>query len=286
MLWVLDTFMEGRNEPLKHTILIEDAIRAQGHDLITTSYVPFSETIDLDLPDPQALAICYGTVGMIRQMRTKYPGLRPGGFWESSNFSVKYCEALYGEWMLNYHTHLDGVDEIAMSEMEDRLPALVEKHGPLFVRPNFVGKAFTGSLIGTERYSVKSFLGYIDAYSDRAGVRAISEQDSVMVRKPVDILGEYRFVCTPGEIIAASQYRYDRKLDERSDIHPRAWAYAETFLREWVGPDLVYVMDVAVLEDETARIIEFNNFSNCGLYACDRMRVVERVSAICEEMFE
>jgi hypothetical protein len=156
------------------------------------------------------------------------------------------------------------------------------------VRPNGVGKAFSGSVVGTERYPVRSFLAYIDAYSEERYAN-----ETFHVRRPVDILGEYRFVCGSGGyvdygqpgIITASQYRYQRVHDERIDVHPAAERLALKFLSEHKGPDVVFVMDIAVLEDETAKIIEFNNFSNCGLYACSRHKVVERVSQVIAEMY-
>ena len=40
----------------------------------------------------------------------------------------------------------------------------------------------------------------------------------------------------------------------------------------------MYVCDVALLPDDTAKVIELNAFSSSGLYACDTYKIVEAVS--------
>jgi hypothetical protein len=259
--WIVDTYMESRNEYMHDTILMEDAVRQSGYPLISTQYIPHSNETSVVLDNPTMIAIGYGTIGFLRQLKDKYPELKPGGFFESPEFSTTYAESTYGNQMLNSLTHLNEADSFPLNQMPSILPELVKKHGPLFVRPNGVGKAFSGTVVGGN-YSVENFLGYIDAYSDhKTGIRAHAPDETFHVRKPIDILGEYRFVCGDNKIIASSQYRYKRVLDKRIDIHPIAYEFATKFVTNNVGPDKVYVMDVAVLEnDNSARIIEFNNF--------------------------
>jgi hypothetical protein len=282
--WIIDEFMERREDFLQHTVLMTDAVQQLGLNLIRTPYVPFSEETKLELPDPGMRAICYGTIGLLRQIRKKYPNLRPGGFYESPRFSVTYSSVAYGRYMLNSHTRLDDVDSFPLSQIREVLPGLIAKHGPLFVRPNGVGKAFSGTVVGGS-YSLESFLGYLEAMLDGPkGIGGRVELDeSFMVRKPVKIKGEYRFVCARNEIIAGSQYRWENRLDIRSDIHPMAQVFAQRMVNEFEGPDRVYVMDIAVSEeDHWGYVVEFNNFSNSGLYACDRLKVVQRVTEICQ----
>jgi len=277
--WIVDTLMEDLRYSPPGTVQISDAARDLGHTVIDTKYTPFSEESSVELDDPEGLACGYGTIGFLRLLRKKYPRLRPGGFFENHRFSVSYGESRYGGYMLNARTRLDEVDSFPASQMPELLPGLVDKYGPLFVRPNEVGKLFSGSRVGTHSFPVHHFLSYVESITHG------HPDELVQVRKFVDILGEYRFVCATdgyGSIIASSQYRYEDVHDERVDVHPAAAKLAKTFLTEGQGPDLVYVMDIAVLPDETAKIIEFNNFSNCGLYACNRHAVVEQVSALIE----
>ena len=282
--WIVDTYMDDLRGLTPGTLSMSDVIRGLGYPLVETKYIPLSDHGSVEGFAPDALACGYGTIGFLRQLREKYPDLRPGGFFERPEFSVVYSETRYPRLMLNAANRIDDEDSFPIGEMDERLPVLIEDWGPLFVRPNGVGKAFSGTLVGTERYSVHDFLGYVGAYfGDYLDDRYKGE--FVHVRKPVDILGEYRFVCKRGAVISASQYRYQNVHDVRIDVHPAALALAEKFVVDHNGPDLVYVMDITVLHDESAKIIEFNNFSNSGLYACDRTKIVEEVSQVCSEMY-
>lgn len=279
--WIIDTLMEDRNDHLRNTTLMVDAVNQLGLNPIRARYIPFSEDTDLVLDDPVMPAIYYGCIGLGRQIRRKYPGLKPGGFWESSKFSVGSCSVAYGGHMLNASTRLDEPDSFTLSQMAERLPDLVARYGPLFVRPDGGNKAFTGSVVGGN-YSVENFLRYVGSITE--GDSHVDPHAAVIVRKPAMIQGEYRFVCSRGEIITGSQYRWDNRLDIRSDVHPMAQVYAERIVNEFEGPDLVYVMDIAICEDHYGKIVEFNNFSNSGLYACDRLKVVKRVTEICQSI--
>ena len=46
---------------------------------------------------------------------------------------------------------------------------------------------------------------------------------------------------------------------------------------EWQA-DRVYVCDIALLDNDVAKVIELNAFSSSGLYACDTLKIVEAVS--------
>ena len=261
--WVIDEFMEDRNSFLQGTILLEDAVQLLGYDLIRTKYIPFSEKSEVNLPEGLTKVIAHGTIGFLRLFQKKYPNLNPGGFYETPKFSTQHCLDTYKDLMLNYKgTVPNGV--FPRKDMPNILPFLIEKYGPLHVRPNGVGKSFTGSVVGTHTFPVNSF--------------SKDENEMIFCSSVVDILGEYRFVCSDSEIISGSQYRYERKLDQRKDIHPAAQRFVKEFVSNNIGPDSVYVIDVAVLEDESAKIIEFNNFSNCGLYMCDRVKIVETIT--------
>jgi hypothetical protein len=261
--------MEEREDFLTNTILLSDAIKQLGLPLIEADYIPFSETSSVDIP-PNTFALSHGQIGFVRRFREKYPNIVPGGFYENRRFSVSHALDMYKGWMLNYDNAVPG-SPFKFKDINEALPKLVAEHSYLHVRPDGVGKSFTGSLVGTHTFPVNSFLGYIEAFKP-------AEDELVHVSYPKDILGEYRFVIVGNQVVTGSQYRYQNKMDKRSDIHPAAQMFIENMVKIFLGPDKVYVADVAVMQDESARIIEFNNFSNCGLYMCDRLKIVESVT--------
>lgn len=104
------------------------------------------------------------------------------------------------------------------------------------------------------------------------------------IEKPIK--AEFRYVIVNRQVVAKSEYRWDDVLDVRIDTHPNCDVVAEQVAKaEWQA-DSVYVCDVALLPDDSARVIELNAFSSSGLYACDTLAVAKAVSAAALREFD
>jgi hypothetical protein len=51
-------------------------------------------------------------------------------------------------------------------------------------------------------------------------------------------------------------------------------------------PDRIFCVDICEDGDGEFWLLELNSFSSCGLYACDKDKIVKRVSEIAWEKFQ
>lgn len=268
--WVLDELLTERFEHSGFPTLAE-AAREQGHAVYQTKYVPFSKEPDPAIPFTQGCVIAYGTHEFVSQVKRKFAGQwRPGSYHRIENLSYSAYSLHLGDILLN-----DDFVLLPYAEVLRRGPDAWG--GPFFLKPDAVTKAFTGQVIGNE--------GDLSAVNQ---IERVSGDTLCVVAKPKFIKGEFRFVIadrgdgSEPEVVTGSEYRWDRKLDIRSDVHPLCLDMAREVARRPWQADTVYVCDVALTEiggKDAARVVELNTFSCAGLYACDTRKIVEVVSA-------
>jgi hypothetical protein len=131
---------------------------------------------------------------------------------------------------------------------------------PYFVRPVCEQKAFGGQVIETSDLA--------PLYQSRKGLVRVLPDDLVVAVAPVvaGLRAEYRFVVLDGRARLGSRYRLDGVLSLSDAVPPEVWARANQLAARWLPAPFI-VMDVAVLADGTARLIEFNSVHSSGLYA-------------------
>jgi hypothetical protein len=171
------------------------------------------------------------------------------------------------DWFLNR----DGIFMTWAMFKEYRGKQQIADHWPegLFIRPNSGFKTFAG-----QRIMAKDFDDHIATLDQNSGVMA---DTLILVNRLTPIEGEFRFVIADKQVIAASEYRWDGKLDIRRDWPQSCWDMAQRVAdHEW-QVDIAYTCDVALTE-EGPRVVELNGFSCAGLYACDLEKVVDGVS--------
>ena len=131
---------------------------------------------------------------------------------------------------------------------------------PYFVRPVCEQKAFAGQVVATADLS--------PLYQGRKGIVRLLSDDLLVAVAPVvtGIIAEYRFVVLNGQARLGSRYRQDGALSVSDEVTPEAWAWAQRLASRWMPASFI-VMDIALLADGTARLIEFNSVHSSGLYA-------------------
>lgn len=131
---------------------------------------------------------------------------------------------------------------------------------PYFVRPVCEQKAFAGQVVATADLS--------PLFQSRKGiVRDLADDLLVAVAPVVDgIAAEYRFIVLNGCARLGARYRLDGTLSVSDSVPPEAWQWAHRLAACWLPAPFI-VMDVAILTDGTARLIEFNSVHSSGLYA-------------------
>lgn len=131
---------------------------------------------------------------------------------------------------------------------------------PYFVRPVCEQKAFAGQVVASPDLS--------PLFQSRKGIVRVLPDDLLVAVAPVvaGIAAEYRFVALNGRARLGTQYRLAGALSVTDHVPPDVWECAQRLASGWLPAPFI-VMDVAMLADGTARLIEFNSVHSSGLYA-------------------
>lgn len=276
--WICDTVLLDRHDEFGFPAL-HDAAFEDGHALLTTKYVPFcGELTDYQKEDIKGFfrrdmpLVTYGCVGFLKAFKKiNSMEMCPGSYFKIDELKYSAAATHYGADMLNHEGMFLPYAEIIRRVKE-------KKNNPrIFMRPDGVTKAFAGRVFDFDDPSeTPEALNQYDP---------ISPDEMCFFATPKEILGEYRHVICEHEVIAQSQYRWNGKLDIRTDVHNDCLRLAKEVSRNEWQPDYVYVVDTALTKDGPF-IVEFNSFSCSGLYACNTKRIVERVAAAAWNEFE
>lgn len=271
--WVIDTYiLENYPEIAKK---LPQVIRDEGMEVFETKYKPFAEAIEQDpIPfDPiERPVILYGTHGYIRRIKGPYVVYGTDTF--RTRCSV-YMNEIPRDWLLNADYLMLPYGEVKRRD-KNALFGMFGGGNRLFLRPDSGFKTFAGFV-----------LTYNDMDHQLHGTMKTSSvtDDTICLLAPTqDLLGEFRFVIGKGQVLAGSEYRWDQKLDIRSDYPPECRDLAQQVAELPWQLDSVYICDVA-LTDDGPKVVELNSFSCAGLYACDHRAVVRGVSDIAAAEF-
>lgn len=284
--WVIDNIINERQDYHTGFPTLAEAAREAGHRVIETKYVPFRDTRDLvsntelnrvlftndEKMRLDGAVLLHGSHEFIRSARnTKHLKDRcPLSYCREDNLRFSTYAAHYGEWMLNDHFIILPYAEVIRRYSDTR--------HDYFVRPNDVTKEFTGRVINH-----RDFAHEINSLNK---LERVNPESLIVLARPRQLLGEFRFVIADGEVITGSEYRWDNRLDIRIDVDANCQALAEKVANHIWQPDRVYVCDIALeapcgdtpFSPAKAKIVELNSFSCAGLYACDTTKIVKAVS--------
>lgn len=150
---------------------------------------------------------------------------------------------------------------------------ILGKEALIFARPDAGNKIFQAGL-----YDLQD----ID--------RIFKDEDQdilILLAAPKKITGEYRFIVSINkEIIAHSTYLYQEQITQIPAVPQAAIEKCQEALERNYFPDSVFVIDICEDNDGNCWVLEINSFSSAGLYACDKKKIVKRVSEIAEEEAE
>lgn len=268
--WVVDELL-GEDSYASGYPSIAVAAEELGHRVIRTKYKPMSIFPDIDNPPSGLLdpVVVYGTVQFCKQIE-KVAGRQwcPGLYFNQNVKHFSRYAPHYAGSMLNDDYYI-----LPLGEVWWRIEHTME--GPVFIKPESGLKEFTGQVVN-------------DLYElDRMSLHHTLDAETLCVLASVkEIKAEFRYVIVNKEVITGSEYRWDNVLDVRRDTHPVCDHLANIVaLNDW-QPDTAYVVDVALMPDDTARIVELNALSSSGFYACDTHKIVKAVSAAAQREFD
>lgn len=142
------------------------------------------------------------------------------------------------------------------------------KDGCIFVRPNSGLKTFAGGIVSAWKF--KS-----DFDTLVSGVFDIEDNVLVLVSSPKNIEREYRVIMYDDEVITASLYKYSGRLHCVNEVEDKILDFAREVGTKYRNKDY-YSLDICVSNGKI-RVLEVGGLSCAGLYACDRVKILEHI---------
>jgi hypothetical protein len=221
--------------------------------------IPFSN----ELPpfDQKPKNIFYGST-TFNNLAYSNKGLNAGVFFDPSTFSIERYIKEWGEHMLNYGAVVTTFEELIQTG-----------HDPekmLFIRPDDDSKSFAGEVLRFAEYR---------EWFERLMVienSGISGNTRIVVGEPFHIGREWRLWCVNKEVIAASQYRNNFKLEKLRDCPTEVVSFAEARCLQFTPHD-VFVMDVCETGGQLY-IVECNCMNAAGFYDANIEAIVTNVT--------
>lgn len=193
-----------------------------------------------------------------------------------SDFQKYKCSSYYshfGPYLFNDKYCLMTLKELERQKFD--IWGHYGKDSLIFIRPDDGDKPFQAGLL-----DLLDLSKFMDNHQDCL-------HDLVLVSTPKNIKWEGRFVCSKHkEIIAHSTYRYQGKVTQIPSVPEGATKFCNLVLNkvDYV-PDAVFCLDLVEDSDNNYWLLELTSFSSAGLYACNKIDIVKRVSEIAYEDF-
>lgn len=207
----------------------------------------------------------YFAMGTFRFVQ-KAMSLGAKGFGENPHLNWTYYAPHF-----NWHLLNENYSVIPFLELKRKQYSIWGNHGRdcrIFIRPNEGTKSFDGQILDVSELDY-----FFNLYKD-------AKEELVIVAKPQDILGEWRFMVERnGEILGHSLYRYQGNLVSHASCPKEMLTYVEKLipLFPWSNAFDMITMDICQLNDMSFRLLECNSASCSGLYAMEPTQIVKYI---------
>lgn len=251
---------------------LDDAVRRSGHDVHVVSW-EFGQPLPQVDVGPDQPVVLFGGHPFVRAINTD-GRFQPGALGVNDRtHASKYLSNLPLEWFLN-----SGAIFMTWAMFKQRGMNFFAQWQvkTLFIRPDSGLKTFAGQTITMENWN--------DTIMTLDQLSSVMPETMILVARPKDLQGEFRFVIADGQVVTGSEYRWDGKLDIRIDYPQECFEMAQRVAQHEWQVDIAYTCDVA-LTDDGPKVIELNGFSCAGLYACNKDEIVKHVSAVALKEF-
>lgn len=226
----------------------------------------------IEVPPCGSFAI--GSIPFIRKLLSeKRNSANPLMTFFSANlhYHSRYQHIAPGHWWLN-NDHI----MVTFSEFIRRVEIWPSMLGcsRLVIKPDFGLKSFETTILDADGDGTD-----LKRFIERAKV---DPQAVCILASAKDIHAEYRFVVEKGRgVVAGSRYIQEGVIDSAPlDLIPTGAINLANKAKDFELPEELVVVDVALMEDGSFKLIEMNCLSTSGLYACDKRAVFEAVKRI------
>lgn len=239
-------------------LAIKEAVEGLPHQFV--GLIPFSREITCDSPIEGLSYIPYGSTSFVE---TAYELRWRGLSFDPVRFTCDMAcanrdDMLNSDWV-----------RLGAEHMVEHLKTR-DKASDIFMRPNHDLKQFSGAVYTAEE--AIDFLNDAIACAS-SGSYKIDKDFLIMVSKPKNILVEWRWFIIDGKVIDGSMYRRKGQLNKVHVNDIILYDEAQDFADKWL-PHPNCVMDIALLEDNKKKIVEFNCINGSGFYDHDIKKVM------------
>ena len=272
--WLLDTVALG---PI-HDELAQAVIECGHKATSATRPNPPYDWDDVDSNFFEAIpagscTVISGDIDMVTRVRSN-PIWTPGVFAKVEEYFCSNYYVHFGKYVLNGDYLMLPFGEL--DRRSDFLFATLGNEDQLFVRPDSSLKLFTGQTISKSTF--KKDLEFLE-FSEPAS------NDLVVISSPKNVVTEWRFVVVDRKVVTGSLYKNQGQLVTELVEQSPARNFAQRVCNDVKPhPQRVWILDICMTADSKLHVIEVGGFSFAGLYACDKVKIVEEVSRVAMEM--
>ena len=244
------------------------AIKSEGHDLkeIKGEF----KYSDIEGYDSESPVLFLGSINMTKIVSERLYRCYPVIYCHRPSYLCSRYMSYFGKYLFN-----DRYAIISLRELQRQrflYYGIFGKEALIFIRPDSGEKPFQAQLLD---------ILDLDRFCD---TNKNIEHELVVVSTPKTINWEGRFIVTnKKEIIAYSTYQFQGQVTKIPSVPGKTNDLVKELLNISYYPDSIFVMDICEDGDNNFWLLELNSFSSSGLYECNKVDIVKRVSAIAEE---
>jgi len=258
--WLIHNYAQDEFDQIKAAL---DLTETPFQEII---YKNSFDKIDIaSLPKNDECVVCYGSLQFASALKSNYT---PGFYGLSDKTECsQYMPNIPSEYLLNYPYIITSWAELKRSRTYYNS---IFSWGGLFVKSNKGKKTFPGQVLRDTEVHWNADIKIVEDTS------SVSDNTLVLVSKSATFdKGEYRFVIVNKKVITGSMYNWDK--DSNSNYPKEAEELAQKIADlEW-QLDTAYTCDIAMTQNGP-KVIELNSFGCAGLYACDRVKIVNAIN--------
>lgn len=250
--------------------LIAEEIQRQGMEYKIVDYEPFRDDIEFNEYAQEDCVIFYGSIGHANKIRKGTKWI-PGVYYNRDAYDCRNYYPALGKFLLNANYMM-----IPFGDLSRQKEFLFDKLGTqdtVFIRPDYGGKSFTGTLVYKETF---------DKFIDSIGFGQLDAGTLLVVAEPKNLIGEWRFLVVENKVVTGSQYRNEVGIKYKADYPKEAFELAQEAANSY-SPDKAWVVDICQTKEGNFYLLEIGCFSCAGIYLCNREIMVREISRVALE---
>ncbi len=254
--WAIQTNLLNEQQQLT----VWNAAKECGCDVQEVVVIPFSEEFGNEIPDIGTAVIPYGSTSMIKLAQSRNWA---GNFFNPETFRAEMWNQERDD-MLNddcIFTTVGEVHKVLQDVDDDELR---------FIRPVKDLKEFNGTVTNVKE--IKNWMNSV--YS---GNFSFSEDTEIVIAPVKNIKVEARYFIVGGKVVDGSIYKVNGVLSKHHLSAENIDAEVHAMATKWL-PHECCVMDVALLDGDTFKVVEFNTINGSGFYDNDVNVIVSAMS--------